>query len=155
MSLPEINELGDKVKHWQSGETSYYRSLPVKNYIFAILSLLGIITTCLPWASVTVGFYNKAIAVGLHFFKGWINFLCFLIVFCIMLFNRHIKVGKMYEEKVPLYGAIVTSSLTLIFLVWKLFQVRIGVYLCLVDSLAFLFFVWYFKKERKQWNNNT
>ena len=153
MSLPEINEIGDKVKHWQSDETRYYKSLPLKNYIFSAIALLGIIATCLPWADVIIGFYNKATAVGIHFFIGWLVFLTFLIVFCITLFNKHLKINEKYAKKIPVYGALITLSLTLIFILWKLLRVRYGVYLCLLVSFVFLFFVWYFNyknKEKKQ-----
>lgn len=150
MDLPEINEIGDKVKHWQADETRYYKSLPLKNYIFSAVAFVGIITTCLPWADVTVGFYNKAMAVGLHFFKGWLIFLSFSAVFVIMLFNKHIKISEKHAEKVPVYAAFITSSLTLIFLIWKLFSVSYGVYLCLAVSLLFLFLVWYFNYKQKK-----
>jgi hypothetical protein len=150
MSLSEINDIGDKVKHWQADETRYYKSLPLKNYIFSAVALLGIIATCLPWADVTVGFYNKVMAVGLHFFKGWLVFLSFSAVCIIMLFNKHIKISEKYAEKIPIYAAIITSSLTSIFLIWKLFHVRYGVYLCLTFSLLFLFLVWYFNYKQKK-----
>jgi len=149
MALPEINDIGDKVKHWQSDETKYYRSLPVKNYIFAAIALLGMISTCLTWADVTVGFYNKAMAEGLHFFLGWLAFLTFLGVFCIMLFNKHLKVKEKFAEKVPLYGAVVSCILAFIFILGKLFHVRYGVYLCFADSLVFLYFVWHFNYKNK------
>lgn len=149
MALPEINDISEKVKHWQSDETRYFRSLPVKNYIFSVIALLGMVFTCLTWADVTVGFYNKAMAIGLHFFLGWLAFLTFLGVFCIMLFNKHLKVREAFAEKVPLYGAVVTCMLTVIFIIGKLFHVRYGVYLCFADSLAFLYFVWHFNYKNK------
>ena len=149
MSLPEINEIGDKVKHWQVDETRYLRSLPLKNYIFSAIALLGLITACLPWADVTVGFYNKAMAIGLHFFKGWLVFLTYLGVFCIMLFNKHLKIAQIYAEKAPVYGALISCSLVLIFILWNLFRVRYGVYLCFAVSLFFLFSVWHFNYRNK------
>ncbi|HNW89280.1 MAG TPA: hypothetical protein PKN48_06425 [Bacteroidales bacterium] len=149
MDLPEINDIGDKVKHWQKDETKYYRSLPLKNYIFSAIAILGIIATCLPWADVTVGFYNKVMAVGLHFFKGWMVFLTYLAVIAVMLFNKHIRIEEKWAEKVPVYAAFATSSFTLVFIIWKLFQVRYGVYLCLAVSLLFLFSVWYFNYRNK------
>ncbi|HQI71485.1 MAG TPA: hypothetical protein PLT47_12085 [Bacteroidales bacterium] len=149
MELPEINELGEKVKHWQTEETRYYRKLPLKNYVFSVMAVLGITATCLPWADITVGFYNKAMAVGLHFFSGWIIFLIYIAVIVLMLFNKHFKVDSKLAEKAPAYAAITTSALTLIFIVWKLFRVRYGVYLCLVVSLVFLFLVWYFNYRNK------
>ncbi len=150
MELPEINELGEKVKHWQTEETRYYRMLPLKNYVFSVMAFMGIIATCLPWADITVGFYNKAMAVGLHFFSGWIIFLIYIAVIGIMLFNKHLKVDIKLAEKAPAYAAITISALTLVFIVWKLFRVRYGVYICLAVSLVFLFLVWYFNYRNKR-----
>jgi len=149
MELPEINELGEKVKNWQSEETKYFRTLPVKNYLFSLMAVLGITATCLPWADITVGFYNKAMAVGLHFFAGWIIFLIYIAVVVIMLFNKHLKVENKLAEKIPFYAAAVASALTLFFLIWKLFNVRYGVYLCLGVSLVFLFLVWHINYRNK------
>ncbi|HNX06434.1 MAG TPA: hypothetical protein PKL96_02510 [Bacteroidales bacterium] len=149
MELTEISELGERVKNWRSAETSYFRTLPVKNYLFSLMAVLGITATCLPWADVTVGFYNQAMAVGLHFFAGWIIFLVYLAVVVMMLFNKHLKVENKLVEKAPLYAGAVTSALTLFFLIGKLFKVRYGVYLCLGVSLVFLFLVWYFNYRNK------
>ncbi|MCK9611559.1 MAG: hypothetical protein PHR81_02990 [Bacteroidales bacterium] len=150
MSLPEINEIGEKVKHWQAGETRYFRNLPLKNYVYFVLALFGMFTTWLPWADVTVGFYNKAMAVGLYFFPGWLVFLCFLTVAGVSIFNKHIKIKEKYAVKVPAYAAIISTALITVFLIWKLFNVRYGILLCSAASLALLFFVWYYDKKEKQ-----
>lgn len=149
MELTEISELGERVKNWRSAETSYFRTLPVKNYLFSLMAVLGITAICLPWADVTVGFYNQAMAVGLHFFAGWIIFLVYLAIVVMMLFNKHLKVDNKLVEKAPLYAGVVASALTLFFLIGKLFKVRYGVYLCLGVSLVFLFLVWYFNYRNK------
>lgn len=149
MKLPEINEIVEKVKHWKSDETNYYKTLPPKYYFYAVIALVGIVATCLPWASVTVGFYNEAIGVGLRFFKGWLVFLIYIAVFGIMLLNKHLKIRKEFYEKVPLYGASATTALTLLFMIWKLFHVKFGVYLCLLISVVFLFAIWYFEYRNK------
>ncbi|HNZ44166.1 MAG TPA: hypothetical protein PKN41_12605, partial [Bacteroidales bacterium] len=60
------------------------------------------------------------------------------------------KVDIKLAEKAPAYAAFTTSALTLIFIVWKLFRVRYGVYICLVVSLVFLFLVWYFNYRNKR-----
>ncbi len=149
MSLPEFKEIGEKVKGWQADETRYYRSLPLKNYFYAAVALAGIVATCLPWADVIVYFAQPRMAVGLHFFIGWLIFLIYLAVFVIVLFNKQIKINENNVEKLPLYASIITSSLTAIFLIWNLFHVRYGVYLCLFISLLFLFLTWHFAKKYK------
>lgn len=149
MSLPEFKEIGDKVKDWQADETRYYRSLPIKNYFFAAIAIAGIVATCLPWADVIVYFAQPRMAVGLHFFIGWLIFLIYLALFVVVLFNKQIKISEDYAEKLPLYASLIASSLTLIFLIWNLFHVRFGVYLCLFVSLLFLFLAWHFEKKYK------
>jgi len=83
-----MNDIAGKAKSTQKELSRYYRSLPRKNYVFSAIAFLGLCTTFLPWADVTVGFYAQALGVGLHFFKGWIIFLIFGSLIATLLFNK-------------------------------------------------------------------
>jgi hypothetical protein len=146
MDITDLNEIGGKVKHWQKEEIHYFRSLPLKNYVLAALAFLGLITTFLPWAEVTVGFFAKATDVGLHFFFGWLIFLVFAGVIGILLFNNYIKVQEDLTQKIPLWSALAAVGLSVGFIIGRVFDVKYGSYLCLAFSLIFLLAVLFYDK---------
>jgi hypothetical protein len=146
MDIPDLNKIGDKVKHWQKEETSYFRALPLKNYVLSALAFLGLITTFLPWAEVTVGFFAKATDVGLHFFFGWLIFLVFAGVIGILLFNNYIKLQEALIQKIPLWSALASVGLSVGFIIGRVFDVQYGSYLCLAFSVIFLLAVMFYDK---------
>ncbi len=146
MDLSELNEIGSKVNSWQKEETRYFKSLPLKNYIFAAIAFLGLCTTLLPWGDVIVGFYAQAVAVGLHFFKGWLIFLVFGYIIAILLFNKYLKLKENLTAIVPILGAGAAVVLSLGFIVWHLFKVQYGAYLCLGISIILFLTVLMFDK---------
>lgn len=146
MDIPNLNELGGKMNHWQKEETRHFLSLPRKSYVFAIIAFLGLCTTFLPWADVTVGFFARAQAVGLHFFFGWLVFLVFLGVIVVLLFNKYAKLKEDITAIVPIWSAIIVVALSALFILWNWFDVQYGVYLCLTFSVTFLLAVLFYDK---------
>ncbi len=146
MEVPDLNKIGGKVKHWQKEETVYFRSLTLKNYMLATLAFLGLVTTFLPWAEVTVGFFAKATDVGLHFFFGWLIFLVFAGVIGILLFNNYIKLQEAITQKIPLWSALAVLGLSVGFIIGHVFDVQYGSYLCLTISVIFLLAVLFYDK---------
>ena len=146
MDIPDLNQVGSKVKKWQKEETSYFLSLPLKSYVLAALAFLGLCTTFMPWADVTVGFFAQAMAVGLHFFFGWLVFLVLGAVAGVLLFNKYIRLQEPFVTMLPLAGAGAAVLLTLIFILWHGFNVMYGAYLCLVLSVLLLVAVLFFDK---------
>jgi hypothetical protein len=146
MHVSDLNQLSGKVKNWQKVETRYFLSLPRKSYILAIIAFLGLCTTFLPWADVVVGFYAQALAVGLHFFFGWLIFLVYLSIIIVLLFNKYTKLKEDIAPNVPFWGGIITVALSALFILWNWFDVQFGVYLCLLFSLIFLLTVLFYDK---------
>ncbi|MEI6124158.1 MAG: hypothetical protein WCQ95_11095 [Bacteroidota bacterium] len=149
MELPEFNEIGNKVRGWQTEETNYYKSLPRSNYVLSALAFIGLVATCLPWADITIGFYNNGVsAVGLHFFMGWLCFLAFAAIIALLIFNKYLKIHEKYVYLLPMVASIVAGGLALAFMVWKGFKVHVGVYLTLVFAAAVLALFYYFKGRK-------
>jgi hypothetical protein len=146
MDFPELHGLGGKVNKWQKEETRHFLSLPKKSYILSLIAFLGICTTFLPWADVIVGFYARAQAVGLHFFFGWLIFLVFASVIATLLFNKYLKLQENVTSKVPKYGAVVVVALSAGFILWHLFDVKYGSYLCMLLSAIFLSAILFYDK---------
>jgi hypothetical protein len=146
MDIPDLNEIGGKVNNWQKEERRHFLSLPLKNYILSIISFLGLCTTFLPWADVIVGFYAKALAPGLHFFSGWLVFLVFASVIGVLLFNKYVKLQEHLAAKIPLWVALANVALSLSFILWHLFDVQYGSYLCMLISVIFLLAVLFYDK---------
>jgi hypothetical protein len=146
MDVSDLNEISGKVKNWQKEETRYFLSLPRKNFIFAIVAFLGLCTTFLPWADVIVGFYAQALAVGLHFFFGWLVFLVFISVIGVLLFNKYVKLPEPVAVKIPIWGALAAVLLSIGFITGHLFNVQYGSYLCLAISVIFLLVVLFYDK---------
>lgn len=146
MEFPDLNEIGDKVKTWQQEETRHYLALPRKNYILSAIAFLGIVTTFLPWGDVTVGFYARALAVGLHFFKGWLVFLVFVAIIASLLFNKYLKLEDFVVARVLSLGSYLSVGLTLLFIIWHTFNVQYGAYVCLGISVIFLLSVRFYDK---------
>jgi hypothetical protein len=146
MDIPDLNEIGGKVKNWQKEETRHFLSLPLKNYILSSIAFLGLCTTFMPWADVIVGFYAHAVAVGLHFFFGWLVFLVFVSVIGFLLFNKYVKLQEPLAMKVPKWGGLVSVGLSFGFMIGRLFQVQYGSYLCLAFSVIFLLAVLFYDK---------
>ncbi len=149
MALSEFNGVGNKLKDWQSEEIKYYRGLPFSNYLISIIAFIGIVSICMPWADVTIGFYSDAMAVGLHFFLGWLCFLSFSSIISLLLFNRYLKIHEKYIELVPLIASIISILLSLAFTIWHLFHVHFGVYLTFVSALFIVIIFFYFKRYQK------
>ncbi len=148
MGIPELNDISNKVKGWQTDETRYYRALPKSNYILSAIAFFGLVATCLPWADVTVGFYNKAMAIGLSFFKGWLCFLSFAAIIVLLLFNKHLKIHEKYVEMTPLFTAVMVIILALAFLIWHFFQVHFGVYLTMLFAVIEIIAFYYYKRKQ-------
>ena len=146
MIIPNLNEFVGKLKTWQKEETRYFLSLPLKSYIFSIIAFMGLCTTFLPWADVTVGFYAQALAVGLHFFFGWLAFLVFTSIIATLLFNKYLNLQKNITAIIPGSGALINVALTAVFILWHMFDVQYGVYLCLTISVILFIAVLFYDK---------
>jgi hypothetical protein len=146
MDIPDINEFSNKVKNWQREETRHYLSLPLKSYVLSIIAFFGLCTTFLPWADVTVGFFAQAMAAGLHFFFGWLAFLVFAAIVGVLLFNKYIRLQEPYLTMAPLLGAGIAVLLTSVFILWRMFDVLYGSYLCLVFSIMLLLTVMFYDR---------
>jgi len=150
MGITDLNELGTKVKSWQKEETRHFLSLSKKSYIIAIIAFLGVCTTFLPWADVIVGFYARAMAVGLHFFFGWLDFLVFSSIIATLLFNKYLKLQENIVDRVPILGAGIAVALPAVFILWHGFDVQYGAYLCLIISIVLLLTVLFIDKIMSQ-----
>lgn len=148
MEIPELNDIGNKMKGWQSEETRYYKALPFSNYVLAAIAFLGLVATCLPWADVIVGFYNSAKAIGLSFFIGWLCFLAFLAIIALLLFNKHLKIHEKYVEIAPLVASAIVIILGISFLIWHVFQVHFGVYMTVLIGVIEIIVFFYYKRQR-------
>lgn len=148
MEIPELNNIGNKVKGWQTEETRYYKALPMSNYVLSAIAFLGLVAACMPWADVTVGFYSSAIAIGLSFFKGWLCFLSFAAIIALLLFNKHLKIHEKYIEITPLLASFIAIILAIAFLIWHLFQVHFGVYLTVLFAVIEIIAFYYYKRKQ-------
>lgn len=135
---------------WLLSEKEYLRNVPRTHYILSLIAFGGMITTFLPWADTIIGINSRAQAVGLHFLAGWYTFLCYLMVFAVLLLNNFLRIGPGWAMAMPSVLSVASAALPLLFILINLFDVRYGVYLSLTCGLMLFLMVWRRKRIIRQ-----
>ncbi|MEI6765636.1 MAG: hypothetical protein WCM76_08340 [Bacteroidota bacterium] len=80
-------------------------------------SVLGIVASVIPWAEMPIGLHSTASCSGLHFFVGWIAFLCYIAIIFLHLFRRAAAIEDATATTLSKVCSLGTGLFTLLFIV--------------------------------------
>lgn len=96
---------------------SFFSAVTKQQWVSSGFALLGIIASIIPWAEMQIGLHSAASCSGLHFFVGWMAFLCYIAIIVFTFFKRAAAIPDALAVTLSRICALCSGFFTLLFIV--------------------------------------